>query len=135
MTYDDKKIIYSMVGVGKKHGQRWVLKDISLSYYHGAKIGVLGLNGSGKSTILKIMAGEEKDFIGETHFSEGYTVGILHQEPKLDEKLTVKEAVSEGVLNIIKLMKQFDEINLKFSEDLSLPPPGYLVVRAMTQEW
>ncbi|MBC62354.1 MAG: energy-dependent translational throttle protein EttA [Zetaproteobacteria bacterium] len=119
MTYDDKKIIYSMVGVGKKHGQRSVLKDIYLSYYHGAKIGVLGLNGSGKSSLLKIMAGEDTDYIGETHLSEGFSVGILHQEPRLNESLTVKEAVSEAVKDILDLQKKFDNINLKFGEDLS----------------
>ena len=81
---EPNKIIYSMVGVGKVHGTKQVLKDISLSYFYGAKIGVLGLNGAGKSTLLRIMAGVEKEFLGETHCSPGYAVGFLEQEPRLD---------------------------------------------------
>lgn len=117
---DDKKIIYSMIGVGKivppnKH----ILKDISLSYYYGAKIGVLGLNGAGKSTLLKIMAGVDTDFIGETAVSPGYTIGYLEQEPLLDETRTVREVVEEGAQEVVDALKQFDEINLKFGEPMS----------------
>ena len=119
MTVDDKKIIYSMVGVGKVHGTKAVLRDISLSYFYGAKIGVLGLNGSGKSTLLKIMAGVEKEYRGETHLSEGYTVGYLQQEPELDPLLTVKEVVQQGAGEVVALLKEFDAINEKFAQELS----------------
>ncbi|MDD9950683.1 MAG: energy-dependent translational throttle protein EttA [Zetaproteobacteria bacterium] len=119
MTVDDKKIIYSMVGVGKVHGTKKVLRDISLSYFYGAKIGVLGLNGAGKSTLLKIMAGVDKDFIGEVHLSEGYSVGYLKQEPELNPEMTVRENVRQGAAEIVKLLEEFDKINLRFGEDLS----------------
>ena len=82
----DQKVIYSMVNVSKRHGQKTVLKDISLSYFYGAKIGVLGLNGSGKSSLLRIMAGVESEFGGEAHLSEGYSVGFLEQEPELKDR-------------------------------------------------
>jgi ATP-binding cassette ChvD family protein len=115
-----EKIIYSMVRVAKLHPgtQKHVIKDISLSYFYGAKIGVLGLNGSGKSTLLRIMAGVDHDFQGEAHLSEGYSVGFLEQEPKLDDTKTVKEIVQEGVQEVVDLLKEFDAINLKFGEDL-----------------
>ena len=116
MSVDDKKIIYTMVNVGKRYGQRHALKDIYLSYFYGAKIGVLGLNGSGKSTLLKIMAGLDKDHLGEVHKSEGYSLGYLPQEPEIDPELTVKEAVSQGASHIVKLLKDFDDINNKFAE-------------------
>lgn len=119
MTTDDKKIIYSMVGVGKVHGTKKVLKDISLSYFYGAKIGVLGLNGSGKSTLLKIMAGVDKEYIGETHLSEGFTVGYLPQEPELNPEKTVKQIVEEGCAETVELLERFEQINLKFAEELS----------------
>ena len=119
MTTDDKKIIYSMVGVGKVHGTKSVLRDISLSYFYGAKIGVLGLNGAGKSTLLRIMAGVEQDFRGEVHLSEGYSVGYLEQEPSLDPKLSVKQVVEQGAEETVALLKRFDEINAKFAEELS----------------
>lgn len=116
----DNKIIYSMVKVGKSYaGGKQVLRDISLSYFYGAKIGVLGLNGAGKSTLLKIMAGVEKEFKGEVHLSDGFRVGYLAQEPELDPTKTVKEVVSEGVAEVVGLLKEFDEINAKFGEDLS----------------
>jgi sulfate-transporting ATPase len=118
-TYDTKKIIYSMVNVGKRHGTKDVLRDISLSYYHGAKIGVLGLNGSGKSTLLKIMAGQEKEFRGEARLSDGFTVGFLEQEPDLDSEKTVKETVAEALAKVMGLLKRFDEINLKFAEEMT----------------
>lgn len=129
MTVDDKKIIYSMMKVGKVHGQKKVLRDISLSYFYGAKIGVLGLNGSGKSTLLRIMAGVDKDFLGEVHLSEGYSVGFLSQEPELDEKKTVREIVEEAVPETIALLKEFDEINLKFGEDMTPDEMDKLIER------
>ena len=119
MTDDQKKIIYSMVKVGKTFGTKKVLSNISLSFFHGAKIGILGLNGSGKSTLLKIMAGEEKSYIGDIHCKEGITIGYLPQEPKLDLGKTVKEIVSEGVGEIVAWIKEFDEINLKFAEEMT----------------
>ena len=119
MTVDDKKIIYSMHRVSKAHGEKKVLKDISLSYFYGAKIGVLGLNGSGKSTLLKIMAGVDKEFQGEISKSEGFTIGYLPQEPELDPTKTVKEIVEEGCAETVELLKRFEEINLKFAEELT----------------
>ena len=119
MTVDDKKIIYSMHRVGKTHGDKKVLKDISLSYFYGAKIGVLGLNGSGKSTLLKIMAGVDKEYLGEISMSDGYTIGYLPQEPELDPAKTVKEIVEEGCAETVELLKRFEEINLKFAEELT----------------
>jgi len=116
---NDKKIIYSMVGVAKKVSGRTIIKDISLSYFYGAKIGVLGLNGSGKSTLLRIMAGIDTKFEGEVHHSEGYSVGFLEQEPELDNEKTVKEIVEEGCGKVVGLLKEFDEINAKFAEDLN----------------
>ena len=117
---DDKKIIYSMMGVGKvvppnKH----ILKDISLSYFYGAKIGVLGLNGAGKSTLLRIMAGVDTEYIGETAISPGFTIGYLEQEPLLDEERTVREVVEEGAQEIVDALREFDEINMKFAEPMS----------------
>jgi sulfate-transporting ATPase len=105
--------------VGKVHGTKQVLKDISLSYFYGAKIGVLGLNGAGKSTLLRIMAGVEREFLGETHCSPGYTIGFLEQEPKLDPEKTVIEVVREGVRETIALLKEFEEISAKFAEPMS----------------
>ncbi len=116
---EDNKIIYSMVRVSKSFNKKPILKDISLSYFYGAKIGVLGLNGSGKSTLLKILAGVDKDFNGETVISEGYTLGYLEQEPQLDPEKTVREVVEEGVQETVDLLKEFDEINAKFAEEMS----------------
>src|SRR5690606_37072298 len=115
-----EKIIYSMVGIKKFHPgtDKPVIRDISLSYFYGAKIGVLGLNGAGKSTLLRIMAGVDHEFVGEAHLTEGYTVGYLAQEPELDESKTVKEIVQEGAGEVAALLKEFDEINMKFAEDL-----------------
>ncbi|MCK4543546.1 MAG: energy-dependent translational throttle protein EttA [Spirochaetales bacterium] len=118
MAKDDQKIIYTMVRVSKRHGQKTILKDISLSYFHGAKIGVLGLNGSGKSTLLRILAGVDKDFNGETVLSEGYTIGFLEQEPVIDRKKTVREVVEEGVQEVVDLLSEYDEINGKFAEPM-----------------
>ena len=116
---EPNKIIYSMVGVGKVHGTKQVLKDISLSYFYGAKIGVLGLNGAGKSTLLRIMAGVEKEFLGETHCSPGYAVGFLEQEPRLDPAKTVIEVVREGVQESVDLLKEFEEISGRFAESMA----------------
>src|SRR6058998_4255596 len=113
---EPNKIIYSMVGVSKFHGKKQVLKDIYLSYFYGAKIGVIGLNGSGKSSLLRILAGTDRDFIGETVLSPGHTVGFLEQEPQLDETKTVREIVEQGVQPVIDLLKEFDEINNAFAD-------------------
>ena len=116
----DNKIIFSMAGVGKIiPPQRVILKDIYLSFFYGAKIGVLGLNGSGKSTLLKIIAGIDKNYQGKIEFDGTYKIGYLEQEPTLDETKTVKEIVQEGVQEIVDLLKEYDEINLKFSEPMS----------------
>ncbi len=113
-------IIFSMSGVSKIYPpKKQVLKDIYLSFFYGAKIGVLGLNGSGKSSLLKIIAGIDKDYLGEVAFSSGYSVGLLEQEPKLDPNKTVKEVVEEGVQEVVDLLKEFEAINLKFGEPLS----------------
>src|SRR3989440_9798564 len=113
---EPNKVIYSMVGVSKFHGKKQVLKDIYLSYFYGAKIGVLGLNGSGKSSLLRILAGVDKDFLGETVLSPGYTVGFLEQEPQLDPSKSVREVVEQGVQPVIDLLKEFDEINNAFAD-------------------
>jgi len=117
---DDKKIIFSMVGVSKIYPpQKQVLKNIYLSFYYGAKIGILGLNGAGKSTLLKIIAGLEKSFQGEVVFSPGYSVGYLSQEPELDPSKTAREIVMEGAQKTVDLLKEFEEINNKFAEPMS----------------
>jgi len=113
---EPNKIIYSMVGVSKFHGKKQVLKDIYLSYFYGAKIGVIGLNGSGKSSLLRILAGVDHDFIGETILSPGHTVGFLEQEPQLDPTKSVREIVEQGVQPVIDLLKEFDEINNAFGD-------------------
>ena len=115
-TTDDKKIIYSMNGVGKTHGTKQVLKDISLSYFYGAKIGVLGLNGSGKSTLLRILAGVDTEFSGETAVSPGYTIGYLEQEPELEPGKTVKEIVQEGVSEVIDLLAEFEAVSEAYGD-------------------
>ncbi|MDO1445920.1 energy-dependent translational throttle protein EttA [Rhodocytophaga aerolata] len=113
----NETIIFSMAGVSKIYPpQKQVLKNIYLSFFYGAKIGVLGLNGSGKSSLLRIIAGVDKNFQGEVVFSPGYTVGILEQEPQLDPNKTVKEVVEEGVQEIVDLLKEFDQINEKFAD-------------------
>jgi len=116
---EPNKIIYSMMGVGKVYNNRQVLKDISLSYFYGAKIGVLGLNGAGKSTLLRIMAGVETEFLGQTACAPGYTVGFLEQEPKLDPARTVLEVVREGVQETADLLQEFEAISAKFAEPMS----------------
>lgn len=120
MANDDKKIIFSMVGVGKLiPPSRRILKDIYLSFYYGAKIGIIGLNGSGKSSLLKIIAGLDKSHEGEVHFSPGYSVGYLEQEPRLDENKTVKEVVMEGVKEVADLIDEYNKLNEKFCEPMS----------------
>jgi ATP-binding cassette ChvD family protein len=116
----DNKIIFSMVGVSKTFPpNKQVLKNIYLSFFYGAKIGIIGLNGSGKSTLLKIIAGEETNFQGEVHFTkDSYTVGYLEQDPKLDESKTVKEIVQEGVQEVVDILKEYEEVNNKFSEPM-----------------
>ncbi len=114
---EPNKVIYSMVGVGKVHGPKQVLKDISLGYFYGAKIGVIGLNGSGKSSLLKIMAGLDAEFLGEVHKSAGYSIGYLEQEPRLDPAKTVLECVKEGVSETVALLRRFDEINEGFGAE------------------
>jgi energy-dependent translational throttle protein EttA len=119
MSSAPNKIIYSMVGVGKYYDKKPVIKDIYLSYFYGAKIGVIGLNGSGKSSLLRIIAGTDKGFVGETMISPGYTIGFLEQEPRLDETRTVREIVEEGVHETVDLLKQFDHINERFAEPMT----------------
>jgi sulfate-transporting ATPase len=115
---EPNKIIFSMVKVSKFYDKKPVLKDIYLSFFYGAKIGVLGLNGSGKSSLLRIIAGIDKEYNGEVVFSKGYSVGYLEQEPKLDESKTVKEIVEEAVQSTVDLLKEFEEINAKFAEPM-----------------
>jgi ATP-binding cassette ChvD family protein len=115
-TVDDKKIIYTMDRVTKRYGTKTVLKDIRISYYYGAKIGVIGLNGSGKSSLLKILAGRDTEFLGDTSLAPGYTIGILEQEPYLEPGKTVKEVVSEGVQEIVDLLAEFDKVNEAFGD-------------------
>jgi len=115
---DDKKIIFSMVGVGKQTPEgKQILKNIHLSFFYGAKIGILGLNGAGKSTVMKIIAGLDKNYQGDVVFSEGYTVGYLAQEPELDENLTVREIVQQGAQETVDLLKQYDDINNQFMDE------------------
>jgi energy-dependent translational throttle protein EttA len=119
MSPEPNKVIYSMVGVSKFYDKRAVLKNIYLSYFYGAKIGVIGLNGSGKSSLLRIMAGVDKEINGEAVLSPGYTVGYLEQEPLIDDSRTVREVVEEAVQETVNLLKEFEEINAKFAEEMS----------------
>ncbi len=124
MADEGRQIIFSMVNVSKIHPpQKQVLKDIYISFYYGAKIGVLGLNGSGKSTLLRIMAGMDKDYIGEIHQSPGYSIGMLEQEPKLDETKTVIEIVREGAQKHVDILNEFEEVNNKFMDEEILNDP------------
>src|SRR5947207_2931018 len=119
MSTEPNKVIYSMVGVSKFYDKKAILKDIYLSYFYGAKIGVIGLNGSGKSSLLRILAGVDKEFNGETVISPGFKVGFLEQEPLLDDARTVRGVVEEAVQESVELLKEFDQINAKFGEDMS----------------
>ena len=121
---DDKKVIFSMVNVSKTTPQgKQILKNIYLSFYYGAKIGILGLNGAGKSTVMKIIAGLDEAYQGDVVFSPGYSVGYLPQEPKLDESKTVKEIVQEGTQEIVDLLKEFEEINNSFMDEEIMNDP------------
>jgi energy-dependent translational throttle protein EttA len=115
----DNKIIFSMVGVSKTFPpQKQVLKNIYLSFFYGAKIGIIGLNGSGKSTLLRIIAGIEDNFDGEVHFTKEYSIGLLEQEPHIDETKTVKEIIQEGAQQVVDILKEYEEVNNKFSEPM-----------------
>ena len=128
-TPEPNKIIFSMVKVSKFYDKKPVLKDIYLSFFYGAKIGVLGLNGSGKSSLLRIIAGTDKEFNGEVVFSKGYSVGYLEQEPKLDESKTVQQIVEEAVQSTVDLLKEFEEINAKFAEPMDDDEMSKLIER------
>src|SRR5215475_11078742 len=119
MSTVPNKVIYSMIGVSKFYDKKAVLKDIYLSYFYGAKIGVIGLNGSGKSSLLRILAGVDQDFQGKTTVSPGFTIGFLEQEPQLDPQKTVRAIVEQGVQPIVDRLREYDEINAKFAEPMS----------------
>ena len=124
------KVIYSMVGVGKVHPpNKQVLRDISLGYFYGAKIGVIGLNGSGKSTLLRIMAGVETEYVGQTVLSPGFSVGFLEQEPQLDNNRTVRQIVEEGVQPVVDALREYDEINARFEDDMTADEMDSLLAR------
>ena len=129
MTNEPEKIIFSMIGVNKFHNKQQVIKDISLSFFYGAKIGVLGLNGSGKSSLLRIIAGVDSEFDGDLVMKSGYTVGMLEQEPVLDEEKTVREVVEEGVQEVVDLVKAYNEISERFSEPMSDDEMNQLIER------
>ncbi len=121
---DDKKIIFSMVNVSKNTPQgKQVIKNIYLSFYYGAKIGVIGLNGAGKSTVMKIIAGLDTSFQGEVVWSDGYSVGYLSQEPELDENKTVKEVVQEGTQDLVDVLKEYEDINNAFMNEEVMNDP------------
>jgi sulfate-transporting ATPase len=129
MANESEKIIYSMITVSKYHEKRAILKDISLSYFYGAKIGVIGLNGSGKSSLLRIIAGEDKEFNGQTILTAGTSIGFLEQEPKLDGTKTVREIVEEGVRETVELLSEFNRISERFSESLPEEEMNRLIER------
>ncbi len=129
MSAEPNKIIYSMIGVIKFYNKRPILKDIYLSYFYGAKIGVVGLNGSGKSSLLRILAGVDKDFNGKTVISPGHTVGFLEQEPRLDDAMSVRETVEQGVQETVDLLNVFNRINEQFAEPMSDDDMDKLIAR------
>ncbi len=129
MGNEPNKVIYSMIGVSKYYDKKPILKDIYLSYFYGAKIGVIGLNGSGKSSLLRILAGRDKEFNGEAVLSAGYTVGFLEQEPELDNNKTVREIVEEGVQEIVNSLNEYNKINEKLSEPMSGDEMNKLIER------
>ena len=129
MSEQPNKVIYSMSKVSKHYEKKPVLKDISLSYFYGAKIGVLGLNGSGKSSLLRILAGVDKDFNGQANLSAGYTVGFLEQEPLLNETKTVREIVEQGVQDLVDLHNEYNRINERFAEPMSDEDMNKLIER------
>ena len=116
MEHEPNKVIFSVVSVGKIHGTKHVLKDISLSFFHGAKIGVIGLNGSGKSSLLRIMSGGDDEHLGERIISPGVSVGFLAQEPQLDKDKCVIDCVREGARETVELLEEFESINEKFAD-------------------
>lgn len=128
MSNEPDKIIYSMIRVSKRHGQREVLKDISLSYFYGAKIGVLGLNGSGKSSLLKILAGVDQSFEGKTVLAPGYTIGYLEQEPLVNEMRTVREVVEEGAQDLL-IWSRSSRDQCKFAEPMEPEEMDKLIER------
>jgi ATP-binding cassette ChvD family protein len=135
VSHEANKVIYSMIQVSKFYDKKPVLKDISLSYFYGAKIGVLGLNGSGKTSLLRILAGVDKDFNGKTVISDGLTIGYLEQEPLVNEDKTVRQVVEEGVQETVDLLKEFEEINMKFAEPMDDAAMDRLIARqAKVQE-
>jgi len=129
MSEQPNKVIYSMSKVSKHYEKKPVLRDISLSYFYGAKIGVLGLNGSGKSSLLRILAGVDKDFNGQATLSSGYTVGFLEQEPLLNETKTVREIVEQGVQDLVDLHNEYNQINERFAEPMSADDMNKLIER------
>jgi sulfate-transporting ATPase len=129
MTSDPHKIIYSMIGVSKYYDKKPVIKDISLSFFYGAKIGVLGLNGAGKSTVLRIMAGVDQEYNGRITMTPGFTIGYLEQEPLLGETQTVWEIVKQGAQEQVELLAEFNEINAKFAEPLNDDEMNLLIER------
>ncbi|MDO8281004.1 MAG: energy-dependent translational throttle protein EttA [Thermodesulfovibrionia bacterium] len=129
MSNEPNKVIYSMIGVSKFHEKKAVLKDIYLSYFYGAKIGVIGLNGSGKSSLLRILAGVDKEFNGETVLSPGHTIGFLEQEPHIDESKTVRQIVEEGVQETVDALNEYNLINEKFAEPMSDDDMNKLIER------
>jgi len=129
MGNEPNKITYSMIGVSKYYDKKPVLKDISLSYFYGAKIGVLGLNGSGKTSLLRILAGVDKEFNGETVLAPGHTVGLLEQEPKLDDTKTVREIVEEGVHEIVEALKEYNRISEQLAQQMSDDEMNKLIER------
>ncbi|RJQ52233.1 MAG: energy-dependent translational throttle protein EttA [Nitrospiraceae bacterium] len=129
MSNEPNKIIYSMIGVSKYYDKKPVLKDIYLSYFYGAKIGVIGLNGSGKSSLLRILAGKDKEFNGETVLSPGHTVGFLEQEPALDNSKTVRQVVEEGAQEVVDAMNEYNLINEKFAAPMSDDEMNKLIER------
>ena len=118
MAHDVNKVIYSMIGVSKIYEKKPVLKDIYLSYFYGAKIGVIGLNGSDKSSLLKILSVVDTDYLGKAILSAGYTVGYLEQEPRLDETKTVRQIVEQGVQSTMDLIHEYNKINEQFAEPM-----------------
>jgi len=129
MSQEANKVIYSMIRVSKQYDRKPVLRDISLSYFYGAKIGVLGLNGSGKSSLLRILAGRDSEFDGRTILSPGFTVGFLEQEPELDDEKTVREVVEEGVQEVVDLLAEYERINERFAEPMSDDEMNALIER------
>ena len=129
MANEPQKIIYSMIGVSKFYNKKPVIKDISLSFFHGAKIGVLGLNGSGKSTVLRIMAGVDHEYNGRITMTPGFTIGYLEQEPLAGETKTVLEIVKQGAQEQVDLLTEFNDINARFAEPLDDDAMNQLIER------